>query len=171
MKIVVTGGSGFLGSHVADALSREGHKVIIFDKKKSKWIRPDQEMRIGDILNVKALENAVIGSDIVFHFAALADINQAIKNPLNTVNIKAGCLFTCRSFDPDPEITRNFSYTFLAKTIQSIYKFGNLAIIFIIANKVKTKPLKPCMESMEHAGPFLVWMILPGQASHLVTIR
>jgi|TARA_B100001964_G_scaffold240608_1_gene310813 UDP-glucose 4-epimerase len=87
MKITITGGSGFLGSHVADALSREGHKVIIFDKKKSKWIRPDQEMRIGDILNVKALENAIIGSDIVFHFAALGDINQAIKNPLNTVNI------------------------------------------------------------------------------------
>ena len=35
MKIVVLGGSGFIGSHVADALSRKGHKVTIFDKKKS----------------------------------------------------------------------------------------------------------------------------------------
>ena len=49
-KIVVFGGSGFLGSHVADELSRSGHKVIIFDKKKSKWIRPGQKMCIGDIL-------------------------------------------------------------------------------------------------------------------------
>ena len=36
MKITVIGGSGFLGSHIADALSKKGHKVIIFDKKKSK---------------------------------------------------------------------------------------------------------------------------------------
>jgi UDP-glucose 4-epimerase len=39
MKITITGGSGFLGSHVADALSDKGHKVTIFDKKKSKWIK------------------------------------------------------------------------------------------------------------------------------------
>ena len=36
MKITVTGGSGFLGSHVADVLGHKGHKVTIFDKKKSK---------------------------------------------------------------------------------------------------------------------------------------
>ena len=52
MKIIVTGGSGFLGSHVADELSKRGHDVTIFDKKKSKWIRPDQKMYLGDILNV-----------------------------------------------------------------------------------------------------------------------
>ena len=37
MKILVTGGSGFLGSHIADELSKRGHEVIILDKKKSKW--------------------------------------------------------------------------------------------------------------------------------------
>ena len=36
MKILVTGGSGFLGSHIADELSKRGHEVIILDKKKSK---------------------------------------------------------------------------------------------------------------------------------------
>ena len=87
MKIVVLGGSGFLGSHVADELSKRGHKVKIFDKKKSKWIRPDQEMYIGNILNTKDLDNAIKGTDFVFHFAALSDLNQALKDPINTVRI------------------------------------------------------------------------------------
>ena len=39
MKIAVIGGSGFLGSHVADQLSEVGHKVTIYDKKKSPWLK------------------------------------------------------------------------------------------------------------------------------------
>ena len=87
MKITVTGGSGFLGSHVADELSKRGHKVIIFDKKKSKWIRSDQKMFIGNILNPNDLENVIKNTDVVFHFAALADLDQALKNPINTVKV------------------------------------------------------------------------------------
>ena len=87
MKVVVTGGSGFLGSHVADALSDKGHKVTIFDKKKSKWIRSNQEIYIGDILNLRDLDNAIKGADFVFHFAALSDLNQSLKEPINTVKV------------------------------------------------------------------------------------
>ena len=87
MKIIVTGGSGFLGSHVADELSKRGHNVTIFDKKKSKWIRPDQKMYLGDILNAKDLENVIKGADAVFHFAALADIGEALKKPIESANI------------------------------------------------------------------------------------
>ena len=87
MKIVVLGGSGFLGSHVADELSKKRHQVTIFDKKKSKWIRSDQKMFIGNILNPNDLENVIKNTDVVFHFAALADLNQALKNPINTVKV------------------------------------------------------------------------------------
>ena len=87
MRITVLGGSGFIGSHVADELSKKGHKVTIFDKKKSKWIRSDQKMFIGNILNPNDLENVIKNTDVVFHFAALADIDQAIKNPINTVKV------------------------------------------------------------------------------------
>jgi UDP-glucose 4-epimerase len=87
MKIVVLGGSGFLGSHVADELTKKGHKVNIFDKKKSKWLKPNQKMIIGSILKSKDLEKAIKGMDAVYHFAALADLNAAIKQPINTVKI------------------------------------------------------------------------------------
>ena len=79
MKITITGGSGFLGSHVADELSKIGHEVKIFDKKKSKWLKSDQKMYVGDILNQRSLERAVKGADIVFHFAALSDLEEAFK--------------------------------------------------------------------------------------------
>ena len=85
MKILVTGGSGFLGSHVADALSQTGHTVTIFDKKKSKWIKPDQKMYVGDILNSKDLGRVIRGADVVYHFAALANLGQALKEPIGTV--------------------------------------------------------------------------------------
>jgi len=87
MKIIVTGGSGFLGSHVADELSKRGHDVTIFDKKKSKWIRSDQKMYLGDILNPKDLESAIKCADVVFHFAALVDLSHTLKEPINTVRV------------------------------------------------------------------------------------
>jgi len=39
MKITILGGSGFIGSHVADQLTSKGHAITIFDKKKSKWLK------------------------------------------------------------------------------------------------------------------------------------
>ena len=56
MKITVLGGSGFLGSHIADALSNKGHQVTIFDKKKSKWLKKTQKMIVGDIQNFNTVE-------------------------------------------------------------------------------------------------------------------
>ena len=46
MKILVTGGSGFVGSHVADELTNRGHNVIIYDLLKSKWIKKNQKLVI-----------------------------------------------------------------------------------------------------------------------------
>ena len=85
MKILVTGGSGFLGSHVADALSKKGHQVIIFDKKKSPWKRLDQKLCIGNIVDSNALERVIKKVDAIYHFAGLANLDMAIKEPLKRV--------------------------------------------------------------------------------------
>jgi UDP-glucose 4-epimerase len=85
MKVLVIGGGGFLGSYVADELTLRDHKVKIFDKKKSKWIQKKQQMILGNIQNLKTLEKAIKNSDIVYNFAAIADIGEAMKNPIQTV--------------------------------------------------------------------------------------
>jgi UDP-glucose 4-epimerase len=87
MLATVIGGSGFLGSHVADCLSEAGHRVRIFDRAPSRWLAAGQEMIVGDLLDADALNEAIAGADVVYNFAALADLNQALTRPLDTVRI------------------------------------------------------------------------------------
>jgi UDP-glucose 4-epimerase len=85
MKAIVFGGSGFLGSHVADALTNAGYEVIIYDLKSSPYLIKSQEMIVGDILNQDKVEEAVKGCDIVYNFAGVADIDDASQRPLESV--------------------------------------------------------------------------------------
>ena len=66
-KVLVIGGAGFIGSHTADALSDQGFDVTISDNHESSWLRDDQSMIIGDILNVEDVKNAVSGCRYVYH--------------------------------------------------------------------------------------------------------
>ena len=85
MKILVTGGSGFLGSHVADALSEAGHDVSVLDTKYSRYLGSGQKMIIGDILDQSALAQTVAGFDVIYHFAGIADIDECTNRPVDTV--------------------------------------------------------------------------------------
>ena len=83
-KAVVVGGSGFLGSHVADHLTNTGFQVTIYDKIKSQWLRQDQEMVVGDVENGEKINQTIAGAEVVYNFAALADLNEALKQPIKT---------------------------------------------------------------------------------------
>jgi len=85
MNIIVFGGSGFLGSHIADALSRNGHRVRLYDVKPSPYLTPEQEMIVGDILDERKVKDAINGMDVVYNFAGVADIDEASKKPIETV--------------------------------------------------------------------------------------
>ena len=87
MKAVVFGGSGFLGSHVADALSDHGYKTYIFDLNKSPWLRDDQVMVEGNILDKPSVASTVKGADVVYHLAGMADIGEAASKPYDTMQI------------------------------------------------------------------------------------
>lgn len=106
-RMCVIGGAGFLGSHVADQLSEAGNEVRIYDHLASRWLRHDQEMIVGDILDPDQVAAAVSGADVVYHFAAFADLNDALRKPvetvrvnvLGTVNVLEACrLHTVRRF-------------------------------------------------------------------------
>lgn len=98
-KVVIFGGSGFLGSHVADALIENGYAVKIFDIKPSPYLKPGQEMIVGDILDEKLVVKTLKDADIVYNFAGISDIDEANANPLATIkynilghtNILEGC--------------------------------------------------------------------------------
>lgn len=98
-KALVFGGSGFLGSHVSDELIKSGYDVTIFDRVASTFLSEEQNLITGDILDREAVKNAVKNTDIVFHFAAMADIQETIDNPvaaasfniIGTMNILDAC--------------------------------------------------------------------------------
>ena len=101
-KVLVFGGSGFLGSHVADVLSEKGYQVSIFDRIKSSFLKDSQQMVVGDILDRDQVRSVVNGVDYIYHFAALADIDEAKNKPIETVKVNVlgtvNILEACREF-------------------------------------------------------------------------
>lgn len=85
MKAIVFGGSGFLGSHLADVLSERGYEVKIFDLKPSPYLKPNQEMIVGDVLNSKLVIESIQDCNYVYNFSGIADLDDASTRPVDTV--------------------------------------------------------------------------------------
>ena len=81
MRVMVTGGSGFLGSRIADALTAAGHQVVIYDRTKSRWLSLGQTINIGNVLDADGVRAVMAGCEVVYHLAAMANINDAIDRP------------------------------------------------------------------------------------------
>jgi dTDP-L-rhamnose 4-epimerase len=85
-KILITGGAGFVGSHVADALLRQGHEVRIFDNLtpqvhhdgRPEYLAEDFELMRGDMRNLDEVRHAVAGVDVIFHLAAAVGVGQSM---------------------------------------------------------------------------------------------
>ncbi len=77
MRVLVTGGAGFIGSHVVDKLRAHGHEPVIYDSRPSPWPEhAEVEAVIGQVADVRALSGALAGCDAVVHLAAAADFNH-----------------------------------------------------------------------------------------------
>ncbi len=83
MRILVTGGSGFIGSHVVDELIKNGHQVRILDVKLPHLENVD--FVNGSILDLDAIKKATSEVDVVYHLAGVSNIDKVKDNPLKTI--------------------------------------------------------------------------------------
>ena len=88
---IVTGGAGFIGSHIVEQLLNWGHMVVVVDNEYSDndnfhWRKDTLNIK-ADITDYESLKKAFTGVSYVFHLAAEARIGPAIENPVNAVNI------------------------------------------------------------------------------------
>lgn len=95
MRVLVTGGAGLIGSHIADLFFENGYKVRILDnlspythKKKPDWVKNDYEFIKGDVRSKKVLEEALSGVDLVFHQAAFGGFTSQFSTYVD-VNTQA----------------------------------------------------------------------------------
>jgi dTDP-L-rhamnose 4-epimerase len=87
-NILITGGAGFIGSHVADELLEHGYKVRVLDNllpqvhgaqtDRPEYLAPEVELQVGDVRDAAAVKRALKGVDAVFHLAALVGVGQSM---------------------------------------------------------------------------------------------
>lgn len=92
MKILITGGAGFLGSHLGDFLLSQGHEVVALDTSSDLKIRhnignPKFQFIKGSILDHDLLESLIAKCDKVFHLAAVVGVEHYVEDPLHVLNI------------------------------------------------------------------------------------
>lgn len=109
-RVLITGGAGFVGSHIADALLRRGDEVRIFDNLTPQvhhdgwpgYLAEDVELMHGDMRNLDQVKRAVAGVDVIFHLAAAVGVGQSMyeishymeSNTQGTANLLQALLAT-----------------------------------------------------------------------------
>ena len=92
MRVFITGGAGFIGSHLCDALLKEGHQVSILDNMSTgsaaniAHIKDQIEIHQGDIRDVELVEKMMAPADLVLHMAAALGVNTILENPIESVS-------------------------------------------------------------------------------------
>jgi dTDP-L-rhamnose 4-epimerase len=87
-QVLITGGAGFIGSHLADRLLARGHRVRVLDalvpqvhgpgRERPEYLHPDVELQVGDVCDAQAVERALRGVDAVYHLAAAVGVGQSM---------------------------------------------------------------------------------------------
>jgi len=108
MKCLVTGGAGFIGSHVVSRLLHDGHEVVVIDNESAEsndafnWYEDDAENHVLDIRDIDACRPVFKGVDAVFHLAAQSRIQLAMADPFDCV--QTNVIGTCNMLELSREV-------------------------------------------------------------------
>lgn len=99
MNVLITGGAGFIGSHLSDLLISKGHQVTIIDNLSTGSIKNIQHLKshpnfryyIDDMMNESLLAECVDDADWVFHLAAAVGVNLIVEDPVRTIHTNIQC--------------------------------------------------------------------------------
>tara|TARA_Y100000031_G_scaffold105995_1_gene116723 strand:- start:182 stop:568 length:387 start_codon:yes stop_codon:yes gene_type:complete len=93
MKVLITGGAGFIGSHLADHLLNRGDQVVLLDDLSTGRLvniehlnnRSDTDFVLGSILDADLIDDTVSRVDAIFHLAAAVGVNLIVEKPLESL--------------------------------------------------------------------------------------
>ncbi|MGC9086914.1 MAG: SDR family NAD(P)-dependent oxidoreductase [Thermoproteota archaeon] len=132
MKVLVTGGAGFIGSHTVDLLVEKGYKVRVFDNlepqvhfnKKPNYLNQKADYFFGDVTKKEDWLKALNNVDAVVHLAAMVGVGQSMYQPVRYLNVNS--IGTANMYEvllEKPEIRKNIKKVIVASS-KSIYGEG-----------------------------------------------
>lgn len=142
MKVLVTGGAGFIGSHVVDKLVQKGYEVVVVDnlsKGKRENVNEKAELVVADIRDEEKIEELFKQNNFsyVFHLAAQASVSVSVKDPVEDANVNIiGSLVIIKN-----AIKYNVKKIIFSSTGGAIY--GDDVDIFPTPESVYPKPISP----------------------------
>ena len=112
LRVLVTGGAGYIGSHACRMLRRQGCEVVVYDNLSTghAFLAGDNELVIGDIGDAAALTKALRGIDAVMHFAAFTYVGESVENPRKYYNNNATSALVLLNSVIDADV-RNFVFS------------------------------------------------------------
>jgi UDP-glucose 4-epimerase len=114
LKILVTGGAGFIGSHIAEALVRQGHRVRVLDnmfagkRENLRTVADDVELIEGDCADPAAAGRAAKGMEVVYHEAAVPSVARSVKDPAQSHHHNANATLSMLLAARDAGVRRFF---------------------------------------------------------------
>jgi len=170
MKILVTGGAGFIGSHTVDILIEKGFKVRILDNlepqvhgsKKPDYINPNAEFILGDVTNADVWKNVLKNIDAVIHLAAIVGIGQSMYQPVRYLDVNT--LGTAKLYETlltRPELRKKIQKIIIASSMsiygEGTYECKNCGIVYPRLRPKQQLEKKDweihCPKCDEHVGP------------------